>query len=237
MLLLQSGNQTRTGERMREKIQVLELNMDHCSAKEAMQEVATFMETEYLNVIELVTIETLLYAKDQEEFRRKIELSDMVIPCHKDILEAAGIYDKKEIQEIEQKTFLSFFLKYFHKNHFRVYFLGKNEEELKELVTYISTEYKGIQIVGQRVTDGSPDKDDNLVNDMNGSEPDCIIADLPFPIQEELVARTRNQIASKVWLGAGGVIGSMNSEPKGKRKLASFLSQLFFRREIRKKIK
>ena len=44
------------------RIQVLNIGIDDCTAKEAMKRTVAYMGTEAINVIEMVTVDTLMYA-------------------------------------------------------------------------------------------------------------------------------------------------------------------------------
>ena len=118
---------------MREKINVLDVNIEHCSAKQALKAAVEYMDTPATSVIDLVTIEALMYARDDQDYREAIEQSDLVLPGQKDILEAAGITDSRSMREIESQTFLRLWLKYLHRNHCRVYLLVETDEEVDEL--------------------------------------------------------------------------------------------------------
>lgn len=133
---------------MREMINVLDVNIEHCSAKQALKAAVEYMDTPATSVIDLVTIEALMYARDDYSYREAIEQSDLVLPGQKDILEAAGITDSRSMREIESQTFLRLWLKYLHRNHCRVYLLVETDEEVDELTGCLTEEYRGIAIVG-----------------------------------------------------------------------------------------
>ena len=88
---------------MNGKIQVLNIGIDDCTAKEAMKQTVAYMETEPVNVIELVTVDTLMYASGDPALRENIEKSDLVLAGEKEILESADQGGRHRIQEIEQR--------------------------------------------------------------------------------------------------------------------------------------
>lgn len=177
---------------MREMINVLDVNIEHCSAKQALKAAVEYMDTPATSVIDLVTIEALMYARDDYSYREAIEQSDLVLPGQKDILEAAGITDSRSMREIESQTFLRLWLKYLHRNHCRVYLLVETDEEVDELTGCLTEEYRGIAIVGAAKVAPGTEADDMLVNAINGGEADCVIAILTPPVQEQFIARNRS---------------------------------------------
>ena len=76
---------------MNEKIQVLNIGIDDCTAKEAMKQTVEYMGTEPVSVIELVTVDTVMYASEEPKLRESIECVDLVLPGEKEILEGADV--------------------------------------------------------------------------------------------------------------------------------------------------
>lgn len=219
---------------MNERIRVLDVNIDNCSAKQAMKASVEYMGTAVTNVVELVTIEALLYAKDEPAFKSAIEQSDLVLPGQKEILEAAGVGEGRCLQDIEAHTYLRMYLKYLHKNHCRVYLLVETDGELDALTTCFASHYRGIQLAGAAKVAGGSGSDDMLVNAINGGEVDSVIAILSPPVQEEFIARNRSLIDARMWLGAGKLMEPIYKEKTRRERLISFIDRLFFKREIEK---
>lgn len=219
---------------MNETIRVLDVNINNYSAKQAMKASVGYMGTAVTNVVELATMEALMCAREEPEFREIISQSDLVLPGQKEILEASGNTDGRLLREVEDQTYLRMFLKYLHRNHCRVYLLVETDEEVDELTECMTSAYRGMQIVGAaRVAESSSD-DDMLVNAVNGGEVDCVISVLPSPVQEKFIARNRSLINARMWLGAGKVMEAIYKERSGRSKVFSFFIRLFFKREARK---
>ncbi len=219
---------------MNETISVLDVKIDNCSAKQAMKASVEYMSTAATNVVELVTIETLMSAKDKPDLRKAIEQSDLVLPGQEEILEAAGIADTRRIQEMRAQVYLKMYLKYLHKNHSRAYLLVETDEEVDRLTACLFSRYRGIQVVGAAKVAPGAGMDDMLVNAINGGEVDSVIAVLSSPVQEEFIARNRSLINARMWLGAGKLMESIYKGKSRGGKIATFVDRLFFKREIEK---
>ena len=111
------------GENMDSKIRVLDVDIDQCSAKEAMKKAMSYLETEPVSVIETATVEGLMQVDDMPSVKEAVSKFDLVLAGDKTILEAADITDRKFLQETEGQVFLKMFMRYLHKNHKRVYLL------------------------------------------------------------------------------------------------------------------
>lgn len=219
---------------MNGKIQVLNVGIDDCTAKEAMKQTVAYMETEAINVIELITVDTLMYASEEGSLREDIEKIDLVLPGEREILEVAKITEKKQLQEIEQRTYLKMFFRYLHKIHARVFILVETEEEAEAFYRYLAEHYNGIQIVGMAKISPTDAADDLVVNAVNGAETDCVIAALSSPAQENFVIRNRLLLNARVWLGVGKGENPIYRDRGRLERLLQFVNHRFFRHEVEK---
>lgn len=157
---------------------------------------------------------------------------DMILPGEKLILEAA---EEPELpEEINMKLYLKMFMRYLHKNHKRLYLLVESEEEGQEAFRYLQKAYSGIQLVGLAKVSAEGRADDMLVNAINGSEVDCVLSALSVPLQEDFIAKNRNLLDARVWVGVGKKIFSPRKPGFGQGKIAKYLLNHIFRREMEK---
>lgn len=218
---------------MNSKINVLELELHNDTAKEAMQKVMDYMQTEPLNIVELISSDSLLLSKDDEVLRDNIGQSDLVLTVEKSFLELAGVTDRRRLQEAESGLFLKMVLHYFHKNHVRVFLLGESQEDSLRLQEYFENYYAGIEIVGAEAVAANREIDDMILNSINGVEAECVISILPSPLQEAFVVRNRILLNTRLWLGLGKKV-KLPLDKKEKKPFRDFLVKLFLKREIEK---
>ena len=218
---------------MNSKINVLELELHNDTAKEAMQKVMDYMQTEPLNIVELISSDSLLLSKDDEVLRDNIGQSDLVLTVEKSFLELAGVTDRRRLQEAESGLFLKMVLHYFHKNHVRVFLLAESQEDSLRLQEYFENYYAGIEIVGAEAVAANREMDDMILNSINGVEAECVISILPSPLQEAFVVRNRILLNTRLWLGLGKKV-KLPLDKKEKKPFRHFLVKLFLKREIEK---
>ena len=217
---------------MNEKIDVLDVNIDSCTAKEAMKETIAFLESEPVSVIDVVSVDGLMQMNDLSELKARMNEFDLVLPGEKLILEAAE--EARLPKEIDIKLYLKMFMRYLHKNHKRMYLLVESEEDGQEAFRYMQRTYSGIQLVGLAKVSAEGRADDMLVNAINGSEVDCILSALSVPLQEDFIAKNRNLLDARVWVGVGNRMFSDHRQGLGHGKLAKFLLNHIFKREMEK---
>ena len=150
---------------MNEKINVLNVNIDSCTAKEAMKETIAFLETEPVSVIEVVSVDGLMQMNDLPELKEKLNEFDLVLPGEELILETAE--EARMPKEIDMSLYLKMFMRYLHKNHKRIYLLVESEEEGQEAFRYMQKAYSGIQLIGLAKVSAEGRADDMLVNAIN----------------------------------------------------------------------
>lgn len=218
---------------MNNKINVLELELHNDTAKEAMQKVMGYLETEPLNIVELISPDSLLLSKNDEGLRDNIAQSDLVLTLEKSFLELAGVTDRRRLQEAESGLFLKMVLHYFHKNHVRVFILADSEEDKERIREYFANDYSGIEIVGAEIVAADRAMDDMILNSINCVEADCVISVLPSPLQEAFVVRNRILLNTRLWLGFGKTV-KLPLNKKEKKPFRDFLIRLFLKREIEK---
>ena len=64
---------------MNEKINVLGVNIDSFTAKEAMKETIAFLESEPVSVIDVVSVDALMQMNDLPELKEKMNEFDMIV--------------------------------------------------------------------------------------------------------------------------------------------------------------
>ena len=207
---------------MNEKINVLDVNIDSCTAKEAMKETIAFLESEPVSVIEVISVDGLMQISDLPELKEKMNNFDMILPGEKLILEEA-----KLPKEIDMKLYLKMFMRYLHKNHKRIYLLVESEEEGQEAFRYMQKAYSGIQLVGLAKVSAEGRADDMLVNAINGSEVDCVF----FFLSQHYLFHYRKILLQKTetfWMQeSGSVLGRRCSHHASRDSVRENLQNIF----------
>ena len=114
---------------MEEKINILDLDLDCITAKDAMIQAIQFLDSESLDVIEIISMNALMEYQDNAQWRNLTAEMGMLIPGEAEILKAADISDRTKLKEAEEGTFLKLFIKYLEKKRKNIYVLAQSEEE------------------------------------------------------------------------------------------------------------
>lgn len=219
---------------MDSKINVLGIYIDNYTGKEAMKETVGYMESDPVNIVELLTVDAVMDAGLEEETKEQLRGFDLVLAGDKTILEAADVSEKKCLQETENHLFMKMFLRYLHKNHKRVYLLVETQEEGEALFQYLERTYRGIQLVGMAKVSAENRADDMLVNAINGAETDCVLSTLCSPLQEDFATKNRALLNTRVLLGMGKAAPPWENSGFGMGKVSSFFTRRIFKKEMEK---
>lgn len=220
---------------MNEKIQVLGIEIDNFSAKDAVKRIVTYMGTEPVNVIEMVTMNTLGKFQEDENASELFHSFDLALASDKGILQAAGVTDERRLKEVDELLFIKMVMRYLHKNSARVFLLAENAADLEKLEGYMKEDYANIQVVGTATLEENAISDDMLLNLVNGAEAECILSTLSSPTEEQFIYRNKLLINARVWLGFGNLLGEMRKQKNIFQKVKEFVLRQILKREMAKK--
>lgn len=220
---------------MNHKESVLDIEFDNHTAKEAMQKVMEYMQTEPLNIVEMINADVLVKSKDNENLKSNIAQADLVLAEEISVLELAEVTDRKKLQETGSHLFVKMLLRFFHKNHSRIFVLAESLEEQSHFIECLGEYYEGIQIVGKEVVPDDSSMDDMILNNINGVEVDCVVALLHAPLQQSFVARNRILLNARMWLGLGKNAQLLQNKKKDKKMFREFFTRRLLKREVERK--
>lgn len=220
---------------MDEKIQVLDLQIDNLTAKDAVKRVVSYMETEPISVVEMVTMNTLAKFQQDETAKELFDNFDIALASDKGMLEAAGETDERRLKEVDELLFIKMVMRFLHKNSARVFLLAEDEADLQKLEMYMKEDYSNIQVVDKATMQENAASDDMLLNLVNGAEAECILSALPSPVEEKFIYRNKSLVNAKVWLGFGNLLDELKKEKNAFQKFKEFILRQLLKKEMAKK--
>ena len=192
---------------MEEKINILDLDLDCVTAKDAMIQAIQFLESESLDAIEIISMNVLMEYQDNDQWRKLTAELGMLIPGEAEILKAADISDRTKLKEAEEGTFLKIFIKYLEKKRKNIYVLAQSEEEYLAAEDILRKRNHGLRFSGHSILDPQEAR------------------------EEEFISRNRALLNARVWLGCGAAFAQRytNRGPSGRFK-HFLLKKLFWYR-------
>ena len=217
---------------MGKTINIFDVEMECLSAKELMLNVIRFLETDAIDTIELMTMDMLMAGQDDPKWKAQVGELGLVIPEDSEILEAAGIEDKSLIKEAGERTFLRMFMKFLQKNQKRIFLLAETEEKLQHLEEALRRYDRGVRVAGHAVLMEQEGQEENAINEINGTETDCIFSILPSPYQERFITENKALLKARVWLGCGTVLEQSYEARNLGRRIRRFFAKKVFKYRV-----
>ena len=219
---------------MENRMEILDLEIDTLTAKEILKRIVQFMEYETVSTVEIVSLELLMQGQENLQWKEQLREMDLILPGEREILEASnvgkdGSYTGESLEkELEDRLFLKMFLKYLRRSRRSIFLLAGQEGDLLSLRERLSLYDRNLLINGQAVLEPGSGREEQVINEINGVEPDCIISVLPCPEQENFISNARALLNARVWFGCGSVL--LQEERKKKTgKLQKFILKRVFR--------
>ena len=220
-----------------ENIHIFDVKIQGLTVKEAMRQVIEYLNTDVLNTVEIMTMDMLMQGQDNADWKEKAAQLDLVLPGEREILDAVKIQDRILIRDVENSVFLKMFLKYFQKNHKKVFLLAEDEEEAAVLAEEMGRYHRGIVITGSFILPREEGQIENVINEINGTETDCLVSVLSSPWQEEFIAAQRALLNVRLWLGCGDTLRQIYKEKRTGGKVRKFFLKKVFRYKVEKEKK
>lgn len=215
-------------------VQVQRVAVNCCSAKEAMQKVVEYIQSEPLNLAEMVTMETLMRIMEEETSLLHLQEFDFTFAGNKEVLAAAGVTEERLLREADDMLFLKMFLRYLHKNHHRIFLLTENVADEELLEAYLREAYPGIGIAGKANMQEHGVCDDMILNKVNGTEAECVLSFLESPLQEQFIVRNRTLLNVRLWMGLGLSAKEKLTGESFKTKVRDFLTGIFVKKKMKR---
>lgn len=188
---------------MIKKIEILGISLDNYTVREAMLQVEQFLDEKVMHTIEVITMETLVLAKENDALKESIEGLDLAVINDKEILKAAGVNSPQRMKETTEQQFMTEFLKRIIRNGKTVYLFGESPEQVGLLETYLRENYDRLQILGSLALANCVGDCDGAINEINIISPDVIFSTLPTPEEELFLLENKGKIDARIWCGLG----------------------------------
>ncbi len=207
---------------MIKKIEILGMNLDNYTVREAMLQVEVFLTNDTMNTIENISMEMLVKAQNDEVLKECIEQLDLAIISEKEILKAAGVMSAQRMRETAENEFAQEFMKRIVRNNKTVYLLGDTSEQIEKLQEFLTEKYPKLKVSGSYALEECTGDFDNIINEINIAETDVIFSVLPTPQQEYFLKENVGKFNAKIWYG----LGVNYARKRGVSEVAEFAKKL-----------
>lgn len=186
---------------MLKKIDILGIEVDNYTVREAMMQVENYLDNTVMNTIETIDMKMLELAGQDETVRACMEQLDLAVIGEKEILIAADVHSSQRISETINHDFFREFIKRIIRNHKRVFLLAETIAQEEQLEHFLVGKYEQIEVAGHCAIEEKSNDFESVVNEINSASADVIFSILPSPLQEQFLTENKSKLDAKIWYG------------------------------------
>ena len=196
-------------EKKAKKIEILGVGIDVLTMDQAVSTVRRWLTEPEKRMIFTVNPEIIMLAKDDPDFSRTLNQADMVTADGIGVVMAAK---KLGTPLPERVAGYDLQLRLFAETEASYYFLGAAEGVAAEAAQKIMAKYPTAKVLGMH--NGYYKDIEEIAGEINRCAPDILLVGLGAKKQEELIARCKDRLNAKVFIGVGGSFDGFSGRVK-----------------------
>ena len=194
---------------MAERVNILGVDVDAVTMAEAVDVVRRAMDTRAGVMVATANAEMLMRATHDEELRRILNASALVVPDGAGTVWAARHLGHAMPERVAGYDLAQELLRCAPAEGRRVYFFGSAPGVAEKAKAKAEQLYPGIEIVGVRNGFFSPADNAAIIAEIRAARPDLLLVALGVPKQEKWIAAHLAELGVPVAIGVGGTLDVM----------------------------
>lgn len=194
---------------MAERVNILGVDVDAVTMAEAVDVVRRAMDTRAGVMVATANAEMLMRATHDEELRRILNASALVVPDGAGTVWAARHLGHAMPERVAGYDLAQELLRCAPAEGRRVYFFGSAPGVAEKAKAKAKQLYPGIEIVGVRNGFFSPADNAAIIAEIRAARPDLLLVALGVPKQEKWIAAHLAELDVPVAIGVGGTLDVM----------------------------
>lgn len=190
---------------MIKKIDVLGVQLDNYTVREAIMQVETYLSNNVLNTIESVSMKMLMEAETDLAVKEALLSMDLTVIGETEILKAVDAATMQRVQETKANDFTFEFFKRVERNKKSIFLVGQTDAKLAYVKEELLKQFPKLLFVGEYAVENCVGDLEGVINDMNALTPDVILSVLPTPLQEHFLMDHKDKMNANIWYGVGEV--------------------------------
>lgn len=199
---------------MKGKVNILGVQFDSITMKDAVERSIRFLETQGLSMIFTANPEIVMMAHKEEEFLQIINQGDMVVADGVGVVIGAKMLRRPMPERVAGYDLVQNIFKEIKDRSKTVYLFGAAPEIAKKAAKRMVKQHPGLHIVGYH--DGYFDKEEEarIISEINRLKPDILLVGLGAPKQEKWIYNYKDEIDVRLCIGVGGSFDVMSGNVK-----------------------
>jgi len=193
---------------------ILGVRIDEVDMETAVEKAKEFLESDKINMIFTPNPEFIVNADKDEEFKFILNSSSLNIPDGNGIVWASNKMKKPLKERVAGYDFIHKMFDFGKNKNISFYFLGARPGIAEKAKDKLKEKYEGIKIVGTHDGYFDIDEEENIVKEINKSNPDILLVALGSPKQEKFIYKHKDKLKCKIAIGVGGCFDVISGEVK-----------------------
>lgn len=199
---------------MNGEVEVVGINIDNVNMDEAAALMEEFLETDRCSKVFTPNSEILLTAVRDREFESVLSSGHLVVPDGIGVVIASRFYGTPLKERVAGFDLMMRLMDIADSRGKSVYLLGGREGVAEEAAIKLTESYGSLRIAGTRNGYFEEDSENDVVNEINNSKADILLAALGAPKQEKFIHKHSDKLKVKIAMGVGGSLDVLAGKVK-----------------------
>ncbi len=199
---------------MNGEVEVVGIKIDNVNMDEAAALMEVFLETDRCSKVFTPNSEILLTAVKDREFESVLNSGHLVVPDGIGVVIASRFYGTPVKERVAGFDLMMRLMDIADSRGKSVYLLGGREGVAEEAAIKLTESYGNLKIAGTRNGYFEEDSENDIVNEINNSKADILLAALGAPKQEKFIYKHSDNLKVKIAMGVGGSLDVLAGKVK-----------------------
>ncbi|MEA4848878.1 MAG: WecB/TagA/CpsF family glycosyltransferase [Clostridiaceae bacterium] len=199
---------------MDDKIEIVGIKIDNVNMDEAAALMEGFLDADGCSTVFTPNSEILLEAVKDREFESILNSGRLVVPDGIGVVIASRFYGTPVKERVAGFDLMMRLMGIADSRGRSIYLLGGREDVAEEAAIKLTEGYGRLNIAGTRNGYFGDDEEENIINEINNSKADILLAALGAPKQEKFIYKHRDRLKVKIAMGVGGSLDVLSGKVK-----------------------
>lgn len=207
---------------MRETVEIVGVNIDNVNMDEAAGMLVEYLEMDDCSMVFTPNSEILLEAVKNRELETALNSGQLVVPDGIGVVIASRFYGTPVKERVAGFDLMLRLMETAGSMGKSIYLLGGKPGIAEEAALKLTEKYGGLRIAGARDGYFGTEEEEHIINEINASNADILLAALGAPKQEKFIYNNRGALKVRIAMGVGGsfdvIAGKTKRAPEFYRK-------------------
>ncbi len=199
---------------MTEKVEILGVQVDSLTMRQAVEEVEKLIALKKNSIVATANAEMLMMATGDAELKKILNSAELVVPDGAGTVWAAHHLGKKMPERVAGFDLVQELMKIAPSKSIKFFLFGSAPGVAEKAKAKAEELYPGIKIVGTRNGYFKSEDEAEIISQIKNSAPDILLAALGVPKQEKWLAAHKKELNVPVSIGVGGTFDVMAGNVK-----------------------